>query len=155
MRQYWQGVLTFKTNRVWMKRNKPLDGIRFNESARSFAIRHTMTNSISCCSNNTGTEQQQQRQQDSICMNTCQVYYTSYSSITPGIMYQVLEVPGCETTRRQRKRGDKKTAHHKTKREHAGNRTTIQRCSRGWTYPFTHSDSYMTYIRLICIYRYE
>ena len=35
-----------------MKRKKTIDGIRFNEPARNFAIRHKMTNSSSWYSNN-------------------------------------------------------------------------------------------------------
>ena len=54
------------------KTKKTLDGIRPNEPACIFEIRH-MTNSNSCGSNNIGIEQQQQqRQRHSVCINTCQ-----------------------------------------------------------------------------------
>ena len=72
-----------------MKKNKTLDGIRFNELATIFAIRNTttnsshcsntmtnsshcsntMTNSSHCSNNNTGTKQQQQRRQHSLPIN--------------------------------------------------------------------------------------
>ena len=96
-----------------MKRKKTLDGIRFNEPRTMFAIRHAMTNSGSCCSNNTGTQQQQQRQQHSVCINTCQVYTTARRTAVQYRVHQVLEVRGCETTRCQQKRGEKKKAHQK------------------------------------------
>ena len=86
MRQYCQGVYTWKIYRVWMKKKKTLDGIRFNQPATSLAIRHMAANSNSCCSKNTGREQQQQRQQQhAVCINTCQAHNTSYNIIIPGI----------------------------------------------------------------------
>ena len=63
-----------------MKKKKTLDGIRFNEPAAFFAIRHMTANS-----NDNSTEQQQQRQQHSVCISTCQACNTSYKITVPGI----------------------------------------------------------------------
>ena len=137
-----------------MKRKKTLDGIRFNEPRTMFAIRHAMTNSGSCCSNNTGTQQQQQRQQHSVCINTCQVYTTARRTAVQYRVHQVLEVLGCETTRRQTKRNEKIWQHTKKSRAPLGSNHLEMLME--WNLPveplrFLHCTRYLVDIRLICI----
>ena len=76
------------------------------------------------------------------------------------MVYQVLEVLGCETTRRQTKKEvNKKTAHQKTKpsKKHRGNRITTQEMLMALNLPVHPLEVIIwlpvrwLHVRLICI----
>ena len=79
-----------------MERKKPLDGIRFNEAATIFAIRHPITNSSSCC-NNTGiaTHRAAESSGGSSTLYV-QIHASDILQSTSYLVHQVLELRGCE-----------------------------------------------------------
>ena len=82
-----------------MKRQKKLDGTRFNEPATILPSGTRRTAAAAAAT--TPVQRISKSGIRTLCTNTGQVLITSYNSIIPGISGPTVEVLGCEPTRLQ------------------------------------------------------